>query len=114
MASRNYRDKVNQKVLGGPTAFTNANSSSLNQWFGDTLITSRHEYVAAPLVAATSRVRLDAHFLSHVNSTPTVAMAFLSSSVQPGSGFYISATNSVAFAGTVPYSVAVWWEIVQR
>jgi hypothetical protein len=112
MASRNYRDKLNQKVLGGPTAFTNANSSSLNQWFGDTLCTSRNTFVAAPLIAATDRVRLDAHWYG----TPSLAVwpGLVVSSTQAGSGFYISTVQSVGFGAAGTASVAVWWEIVKR
>jgi hypothetical protein len=110
MAATNYRDKRFRKVQGGPVILTNAGSSSTNQWFGETVITSRHEYVGAPLVASTSRIALDVKWLGHTNSM-ALGYSFLTTSIQAGSGFYISATNSLAFAGTSTPSLAVQWEI---
>ena len=105
-----YRLKRIRQTQGGPISQTNVDSSTLNQWFGDTLITSRHEFVSAPMIAAASKVFLQPHWLGHVNSTVAVA-AFVVSSIQAGSGFFISTTNSVAFGGAATPSVSVWWEL---
>jgi hypothetical protein len=110
MASTNYRDKRFRKVQGGPVTVTNPGSTSVNQWFGETVMGSRHVFVAAPLVATTSRIRLDVVGYGTVNSGAT-ATSFLVTSIQAGSGFIISTVNSISFGLAGTPSLGVWWEL---
>jgi hypothetical protein len=109
MASTNYRNKFFRFVQGGPRTVANVDSSAANQWYGDTTCVSRNTFVAAPMVAATSRISLTPHWFG----TPSLAVApqLFVSSVQAGSGFYISTVASVGFAAANQASFGVWWEV---
>ncbi len=110
MAATNYRDKRFRKVQGGPLTLTNVSSTSTNQWFGTQLISSRDQFVAAPLVAASSRFRLTPIWFGvpSLSVFPQTAVY----SVQAGSGFILSTVGSVGFAAAGAASYAIQWEIV--
>lgn len=105
----NFTLKYDRVVLGGATTQMNVSSTSLNQYAGDTVIVSRDTFVAAPLVAATSRIQLQAHWLG--TNSLSVNPGLVVSSIQAGSGFFITTVQSVGFSAAGGASYAAWWEI---
>jgi hypothetical protein len=106
MAATNYRDKRFRKVQGGPISYTTGS------WHGETVMGSRHVFVANPLVASTTRVRIDGiRAYGDVNSGAT-GTSFVITSLQVNTGFCISTVNSIAFATTSSPSLAVWWSLL--
>jgi hypothetical protein len=101
-----------QIVQGAGVRQTVTGSNANNQYLGDTLITSRNTFVGAPVVTATSPIFIQPHWLGPASYA--IGVNFQISSVQPGSGFYISTINSVGFGAASAASVACWWEVKLR
>jgi len=98
--------KYDRSTIGGPFTLTNPGSTSSNQWFGSTLITSRHQNVSASIVAADSRILLSPEWYGVASLG--VAVAFHVSSKAAGAGFFISTVSSVGFAANAA-SCQVHW-----
>jgi hypothetical protein len=105
-----FINKNRRQVFGGPTTLTNVDSSATNQWFGEAVIGSRDVYIAAPPIAATSRVRTDLRWYG--TGSLSVAPNVYVSSTMPNSGFFLSTVASVGLGVANGSSFGVWWEIV--
>ena len=98
--------KYQRICLGQPLVYSNANSSSNNQYFGVANMTAGSVTVTAPLVEDTSVI----HLTLRQRSPAGTMMAIGVSSVNPGVGFTIAANSGLTFAG----SYSVIWDISRR
>lgn len=97
-------------IVGAPQTFVNVASTTTNQYFGTTIITSRDTFVAAPVVAARSQIWLQPRWIGGMSSYG-ISPSFHVASIQAGSGFYISTVASCGFGAANTASVSVGWKI---
>lgn len=110
--ARDYSARGQRPVQSAPTILTNPASTSTNQWFGSTRITSAAGntwFIAAPLVQANGYV----HFNIAAASVPgsQVIPPFYVLSVVPGSGFTIGFPYSNA---AIVNTFTVNWKVDVR